>query len=1132
MRRDAASERQIIAANPLSSTWLSANAGSGKTRVLTDRVARLLLDGVDPQRILCLTYTKAAASEMQNRLFSRLGDWAMLDRQRLTLALKELGVDGDISAEVLARSRRLFARAIETPGGLKIQTIHAFCASLLRRFPLEAGVTPQFSELDDRTARILRDEVVEAMATHLAPDAVRDLASHFSAAELSELTAAIAANRTALATEKGRDALMHALGLPAGAGPDTALKAAFRGDEAETLKPAIGLLRACGGVTYKEDAELLEELDLANPDRDALEKLYARFLYRSTDAKAGRVKWGSKAAGYPLRNQTKIRPVLEPVLPALHAFMDRLENAKRIDLALDALPKTEALHRFASVFLAEYAARKSERGALDFDDLILKAGALLTDPSVAQWVLFRLDGGLDHILVDEAQDTSPAQWQVIALLAQEFTAGQGAREDTRTIFVVGDKKQSIYSFQGADIEAFDQMRGHFRARLADVSIRLENVALEHSFRSSPTILRLVDTVFDERRGAGLGGLVTHVAYHDQRPGRVDLWPVIASVEDPQPEDWTDPVDLIPDTHHTARLAWVVARQIRQMIDNGTRIPEKDGSRPVHEGDFLILVQRRSALFHEIIRACKDCDLAIAGSDRLKIGAELAVRDLTALLAFLATPEDDLSLAAALRSPLLGWSENALFRLAAPRSGYLWEALRDKAAEHPETLAILGDLRDQSDFLRPFELIERILTRHDGRRLLLDRLGPEAEEGIDELLNQALSYEANDVPSLTGFLGWFESDDIVVKRQMEGAGRKVRVMTVHGAKGLEAPVVILPDTAERSTRNSDALVTLADGTVVWPVAKDDMPEAMRAARLAEDARAAAERRRLLYVAMTRAESWLIVAAAGKTAKPDCWYNEIATAMEHAGATPASDDIPHGLVAECGPVLRIHDGAWPPPAGCDNPAPALAVDLPAWAVSAAETVAMPSAVLSPSDLGGAKAMPGDTGQSEEEALRRGRQLHLLLEYLPGKAPDVWPDHAVSLLRQAEDGANDAEIGEVLKEATAVLQSPDLAFLFGPDSHAEVSLTADLGGRRMLGAVDRLVFSKDRILIVDFKSNAVIPSRPEETPDGILRQMAAYRAAMRQIAPDRPIEVAVLWTRTALLMQLPDTLLDEALASAGLS
>lgn len=1118
MSRDAASERQVQAADPAASTWLSANAGSGKTRVLTDRVARLLLDGVQPQRILCLTYTKAAASEMQNRLFQRLGGWAMLEEGALRTALAELGVDGGTSDETLARARRLFARAIETPGGLKIQTIHAFCASLLRRFPLEAGVTPAFTEMDDRRAALLREEVIDTLA-ETRTDIVDAVARFLTDEDFGALGAEIARNRPAFVPPLSRNEVWALFGLPPRFRPEDVLAEVFLGGEGDWLAKVAEVL-ATGTKTDVAAAERLSKLSLIRPNLHDLSALEDLLL---TGA-AAKEPFSAKLGKFPTK---ATMAALGPLQDRLEDLMRRVEAARPRRLAAMAAERTTALHRFAEIFILEYEKRKSDLGWLDFDDLILKTRDLLTDPSVAQWVLFRLDGGIDHILVDEAQDTSPAQWEVVERLTQEFTAGEGARTIERTIFVVGDKKQSIYSFQGADLRAFDRMHDQFRERLAGVRIALQSLSLDYSFRSSDAVLRLVDLTFDDLRGAGLGGAFKHLAFHAGMPGRVDLWPILEPVSDPEDEDWTDPVDLVSSRHHSAQLAQRIAAEIARMLKAGVQIPQARGARRLTAGDVLILVQRRGRLFHEIIRACKAAGLPIAGADRLRLGAELAVRDITALLKFLATPEDSLSLAAALRSPLLGMSEARLFSLAHDRQGpFLWEELRRNRDDLAAEMAYLDDLRRQSDFLRPFELIERILTRHEGRARLLARLGAEAEDGIDELLGQALAYERAEVPSLTGFLGWLEADDVEVKRQPDSAGGRIRVMTVHGAKGLEAPLVILPDTVDRNPPRSGALVDLGQGRLGWMTPAAESPPVIEAARADARLRQEEENQRLLYVAMTRAESWLIVCAAGKVTKDNAWYRMVEAGLEQAGAMEIGSDP-----ADFGPIRRLQHGDWP----ADAPGPTSrevpqAAALPGWALHPAPPAREAQRTLSPSGLGGSKALAGE-GLEEEEAKRRGRMLHRLLEHMP-----LWPeagraDQGRDLLSAGAEPATDAEIAQLLQEAGAILAAPDLAPLFAAGTLAEVGITAGLAGRRMFGIIDRLVVSPDRVLAVDYKSNNTVPEAPGAVPEGILRQMGAYAEALAQVYPGRQIETAILWTRTARLMPLPHDLVMAALRRADL-
>ena len=1122
MKRDEATEAQVRAARPDLSTWLSANAGSGKTRVLTDRVARLLLDGVLPEHILCLTYTKAAATEMQNRLFRRLGAWAMLDDEALRAELRQLGLDGPLPPDRLAGARTLFARAIETPGGLRIQTIHSFCASLLRRFPLEAGVSPQFREMEDRAAQLLRAEVLDRLSEGPQQALVAELARYLTD-DPDKLLAEMCRTKEAFLPARSREEILAMYGLSPDDSEEALLASVFLGGELELLREVATALAGSGKNDQKAGLQLAR---ITAPDLDALQILEGVLL----TGKAAKEPFTAKIGSFPTKGLRT--GALEPLMNRLEDLMRRVEQARQTRLALGAVGRELALHRFAQAFLPAYETEKQRRGWLDFDDLVIRARDLLSDERVAEWVLYRLDGGIDHILVDEAQDTSPVQWQVIERLAHEFTSGEGARADVRrTIFVVGDKKQSIYSFQGADPREFDRMCDEFAERLQRTEAPLSRMMLEYSFRSAEPILRLVDNTFDGREAAGFSQDQKHRAFKSEMPGRVDLWPHVEPTKDDEEEaDWYEPVDRIGQRHHAVVLANRIAGFIDRTI--GTPLPEEIGhsgsykTRPAHAGDFLILVRGRGTLFSEIIRACKQHNLPIAGADRLKVMSELAVKDIGALLAFLATPEDDLSLATALRSPLFGLTQQQLFTLAQGRKGYLWAELRRNRDAVPRVMSVLDDLRSETDFLRPYDLIERILTRHDGRKRLLGRLGEEAEDGINALLAQALAYEQTEVPSLTGFLEWMQTDDLEIKRAPDSAGSRIRVMTVHGAKGLEAPIVILPDCAEPNSQIRDSLLEGETGTV-WKASADWQPQ-VQAQALAEAKEAdQRERDRLLYVALTRAEKWLVVAAAGKLgSQGNAWYDQVRIGMERSGAEPTEFGF-GGWGSGEGLTLGRADWSDLPHETVEE-TPRIEVDLPdVFRHPAAVPEAVAEAV-SPSGLGGPKALGGEDGDDTEEAMLRGTALHLLLEHLSALPPAERPDAVPHVLAIAEELPEETD--RLAEEAIAVLETPELGPFFAPGSLAEVPISASIEPvGRIHGIIDRLLVTPDKVIAVDFKSNRTVPATPAEVPEGLLRQMGAYAAALAQIWPGREVETALIWTATQSYMALPHDLVSAALARA---
>jgi len=1094
-----AAQAQRQAAHPERSTWVSANAGSGKTRVLTNRVARLLLAGCPPQKILCLTYTKAAAAEMQNRLFAQLGEWAMMPDDALKNALQDLG-ETHLDDNITALARTLFARALETPGGLKIQTIHSFCSNILRRFPMEAGVSPRFQEMDERQSKQIQAEIVEEIAQESGAT-FGQMAKYLTKENPEDLLKDVLKDRALFEKPVSTGALAAALKTEPDITDETILAEVMQGFS-DTDIEKIAAEMAQGLKADITNSEYFNAA-LGNTASKALDLYQKVFLTEKGEMRKGNV---------PTLKVKKDNIWIPPIMDTLK---DRMCDAREKRLARRALGRTIALHAFALEFLHRYDSKKSILGLLDFDDLVGKTRALLTRSNMAAWVLYRLDGGIEHILVDEAQDTSPTQWDIVRLLAEEFTTGGEDRAAPRTLFVVGDEKQSIFSFQGADPAAFQNMRNVFAQRLGEVKQCLQNTELLYSFRTAAPILRLVDQVFTGPASAGLSGDILHRQVWDMG-GRVELWPFVCAPEKAAESVWYLPLDAVsPDDPHI-RLAGVIAARVAEMIRAGTLLPHRDGDRPVTAGDFLILVQSRQMFFHAIIKALKAEGVEVAGADRLKIIEELAVKDLLALLAFLVTPDDDLSLAAVLRSPLFGLSEGDLFHLAYNREGSLWQALQ-KCDQWTEIVAQLVGLRGKVDYVRPHDVLQNILINQDGRRKLLSRLGSEAADGIDELLNQSLHYESVEAPSLAGFLDWISADDVQVKRQMDAAGGRVRVMTVHGAKGLEAPIVILPDTRAKDASKKSPDVLEVAGHAFWKMASDSMPKSLDEAESERRRLVLEENRRLLYVALTRAENWLIICGAGNPDKTgESWFSRVQKAMETCGAIPAP--APKGLDGE---MLALMEN-WTEGALDVATTAVAATDLPPALEQVALTPPRARRTLAPSDLEGAHSLAGT--EADADAMERGTLIHQLLEILPMLPESQWPAKAAQLI--PHDSA------ELLAEAARVIEAPELQQFFGPDALIEVPVTAALNaldGAQMTGRIDRLLIG-DAVLAIDFKSNRQVPETPSDIPEGILRQMGAYHAALEQIYPHKQVRTAIIWTCNAKFMEIPANVSRDALSRAS--
>ncbi|MGB0498252.1 MAG: double-strand break repair helicase AddA [Rubricella sp.] len=1116
------SAAQNAVSDPAVSSWVSANAGSGKTRVLTDRVARLLLAGTEPEQILCLTYTKAAAAEMQNRLFERLGEWSMLEDGVLRQRLEDLGEAGRLAdGATLSRARTLFAKALETPGGLKIQTIHAFCAALLRQFPLEAGVSPAFRELDDRSREALLAECLDRLATREDPGFASLLRKlHGTTEELGKIVEGVLRDAPAFAEPFDEAALSGELGAD-GPAPETIASRAMTGPTRALLVRLREAILSAGKETDTRQIATLDAL-LASDGVD-LPKAIVAFSHTGNGE-------GTPHKRFPTKDVADALP--SGGREALASFFAQGSEIRDALGAREALENAKALHAFGRAFLAEYRTVKEARGFLDFDDLIARARHLVRDAEATQWVLYKLDGRVSHILLDEAQDTAPGQWAIVEAIASEFFSGKGAQEERRTLFVVGDEKQSIYSFQGAAPQEFQRMRAIFGARIGDAGETLRQGELAYSFRSSPVILRAVDAVMQVQGRAGLDALPpVHLAFHDARPGRVELHPFEEDDKAREARRWDEPLDEPAPGKAAAIIAGKVADRIGQLLAEGT-VSGENGPRKVMPGDILVLVRRRKDLFDGIIRALKLEGIPVAGADRLKLTEELAVRDLLAALRVAVSPHDDFSLAALLRSPLMDVDEDGLYRLAHGRDGATRLIARVRAAGG-ETADRIQALLDEADFLRPFEMLDLILTRLDGRRRLIARLGTPAIDAIDELMSQAIAYEGTEAPTITGFLDWIEATDIEVKREQDARTEAVRVMTVHGAKGLEAPVVILPETGPMQNDRKDdrRVATLPSGRPAWLKGeKALLPPALGSAKDDQVRRNGEEAERLLYVAMTRAESHLIVFGGGGRRPSDpssCWHGLIEEALR---------TLPEHRIEGDTVVLQSED--WPVPApegGNDNPGEDKREPIPDFAARPPGPPPRPvRPIVTPTALseGLAHALPllpveGDDAPllgDEEDATLRGTAIHRLLEYLPGVAPNDRANFARALLPSHDPG----QVALWCEEAAAVIDDPAFAGVFGPGSFAEAAFAVDLGEKRLAGRIDRLVISPDRVRAIDFKTNRTVPPSPDQIPEGILVQLGAYAHALREQFPKASVETAIVWTVRPLLMPVPTDLAIQVFAT----
>ncbi|MBA2936274.1 double-strand break repair helicase AddA [Sphingomonas sp. CGMCC 1.13654] len=1106
---------QAEASDPRRLVWLSASAGTGKTHVLTARVIRLLLAGNDPAAILCLTFTKAGAAEMADRIHARLASWVRMKQADLRKELFALGEPND--DEAIAEARTLFARVLEaTGGGLRIQTIHAFCQTLLAGFPSEAGLIPGFRPLEEREEQALAHATLAQMLVEAERGGdlplIRDI--QVMSRRLGEQGAESFLRQCARSAEAmaalgpGIEAkLRRAMGVPDGDVEEAIEEACGDGHfDRRTLERVSAALAGWGTKGALASADTIAAWLAASPARRAetLDDLH--------------LVWAKKDG--ELRSFAKGKAPPDPSYPDDATRMFDLCGgllALRAKAAFAAL--LAAGLRAGQAYARAYAEAKRAAGAVDFEDLIRKAVRLLGTPGMGEWVRYKLDQRTDHILVDEAQDTNVHQWSIVAALAGEFFAGEGAKEGVlRTIFTVGDFKQAIFGFQGTNPLAFEAAERHFSARAEGGQRSFRRLSLDRSFRSTPPVLAVVDKLIGHLGAAALG-LADEVPPHEaakKGAGRVLLWPPVIAVEAEEvaagEEGWLDDA--------TRLFADRLARQVKAWIDAKPWMATKD--RPLRPEDIMILVRKRGELASLLVARLHAHGVPVAGVDRLSLGAPLAVKDLLAAARFALQPADDLNLAGLLVSPLLGLSQLDLYDIGHGRPGTLWAALPEG-----ETRETLGRILAAVDLVTPYRFFEEMLSGPlQGRRKLLRRLGEEARDPIEELLNAALLFEENGTPSLQLFLDWFDRGEVQIKRDPSAPLDAVRVMTAHGSKGLQAPLVVLADATGDPDRSPGGGIGWSheEGGEAVPVIRPKKEERFAPfADLIEEAerRDLEEHWRLLYVAATRAEEWLAIGGAlGPGARgvipANSWYAALDAALDGLESAEAGDALWGKVRAHGREAVRGRER--PPRAASVESAP------PAWLHAPAPEEARPPRPLAPSSIGIDTIANPPPGAKMREAAERGRLLHALFERLPDLASEARAGAADRWLMQSAGVSDPALRSALIRDALAVIEDPRFGAIFSSAALAEAPIAAVVGGEVIAGTVDRLLVTDDKVMVIDFKTGRRASAALGRVPEHHLDQMGAYAAALAAIFPGRAIEAALLYTAGPTLIIVPPEVLAD--------
>lgn len=1117
---------QRDAARPDALVWLSASAGTGKTHVLSARVFRLLLRGdVEPENILCLTFTKAGAAEMANRINSRLAAWVRMEPSRLASELAAIGLE--VSRFDLDPARQLFAKMLDAPGGgLRIMTIHSFCQQLLASFPLEAGLLPGFTPIEERDqALLLRDALADLLL--VAESDGRD----WLIGMLQDLSRDLGEDRVLSFLRRCTSASDVLSRIEPGSGISTARRLAGVEIEGEV---ADFLTEACSDAAFPVDC--LREVAALNEEWGSKRGVaHVETIRTWLAADAGE-------RGRSLRLLHKVWCTGKGTLPG-KGYRPPDESADapyermfgHVQDLLDQCSRAEWAERYGRAlevgraFAAHYALIKRTRGLVDFDDLIRMAAHLLASPRIGEWIRYKLDQRIDHILVDEAQDTNDAQWNIVAALTEEFFAGEGAQDGSlRTLFTVGDFKQAIFGFQGTSPQSYEKARAAFLERASSGGRDFDVLDLSHSFRSTRPVLSFVDRAL-EVLGPDQLGLRTLPPPHSPvrgDEGQVQILPPVrasnVAAEADGEEQWLPDEKLV--------LAERIAAQVRHWIEDGE--PLASGERP-QPGDIMILVRSRTELSRLIVARLHAEGIAVAGIDRIRLSQPLPVLDLMAAIRFVLQPDDDLNLASLLVSPLIGWTHDELhlrgWRDPAERKRRsLWRHLREQTAL-AEMIAPLRDLLDRADFGTPYQFLEHILSGPmAGRRRFEARMGYEVRDPIAELLNAAQQFEMSNPPSLQTFLRWFEGSDVEIKREGGQRRNEVRVLTVHGAKGLEAPIVLLADAtfdpAKKGDGSFDQPVEDSANLPFLPIRKAERSGPLAALADVAEAREKEEHWRLFYVAATRAQERLAVAGAlgvrAREVPEQSWHALAQNTVESLGGEERADPLWGGLLEyRLCPAMEAAANA-----GAKTESTREAEnDLPQWLTRPLAEERRPPRPLSPSDPGDVEpGLEPAAGEAMRRAARRGSLLHALFERLPDAMPEK-PVEAIARWLAVQAPELDAgERVEIAQSALNIVQSPRWTDLFGTDSLPEVPVAAVVGETVVAGKIDRLRVGPDLVEAVDFKTGRQVPDTVERVPAGHLKQMAWYVAALRKIYPDRQVKAALLYTAGPTLIDIPDAML----------
>ncbi len=1120
----------LAPATPANNATVMASAGSGKTWLLVTRLVRLLMEGARPGGILAITFTRKAAAEMQTRLAQRLYEMAAADDEQLVRLLKQQGVTP--TRESQEQARTLYEQLLSTPQTLRTSTFHAFCQEILRCFPLEAGVSPGFELLESSAA--LQREAWDALFSEatIHPDAalagaLETLFSH---------CASLFNTQTALMdflqhrsdwwafTDNQNDPVSHArdelqsqLGISTDENPVSSF---FSRSRRGKLLEFAHLLARHKTKTNLNQAKSLFHILAAEDIEPLFPELQRAFLTRGNEPRK-RPPTNAQAKAMGDQGQEQFLQLHDELSRAILETLQQLAAQQTLCLS-------SAWFLAGHRLIKHYQRIKEEQRLLDFADLEWKSYKLLSAAGNAHWVQYKLDQRIDHLLIDEFQDTNPTQWRLILPLLEEMAAGEPERP--RSVFLVGDSKQSIYRFRRAEPQLFDTAHRW----LAD-HLNAHSYPMDKSWRSAPAIMQFVNQLFgNSELNRRLPHFHPHDTHHQQLWGRVELLPLIKPDElgpEPEIQELRNPLQqprIIPADQRYYREGEQIAATIRSLMERPVVIDGGGQARPVNYGDILILIARRTHL-PDIEIALREAGIPYLGANRGTLLESQEINDMEALLETLVTPYNNLSLAVVLRSPLFACSDEELITLASEDQGNWWERLMALSSPGGSPLARarrwLSAWHALAGHLPVHDLLQRVYSEGNVparyEAAFPAHLRPRVRANLNRFLQLALEVDSGRYPSLIHFITRLQDlrelkQDAPDEAPTGSSEPRVHLMTIHAAKGLEAPVVFLIDSASRSKQNN-SWSTLIN----WPADQDRPSHFLLAGRKQESdpltlsllrQQTKAQQREdanLLYVAVTRARQLLYISASAPARGDDLgWYGHIRDQFADKQEPPAGGAVlcETGTLPETGQPRETD-----PLPDMEKPDPRLHQPL---------QIGPDSLEIAPSHQGNHQVTGGDP-----DGRLRGIIIHRMLELLTRKPSVQKKDLLLQIAAELAISSNAALLAECHRETVAVIQEPHFQFLFDDKRYAavynEVALVYELNGKTIHGVIDRLLVGNKKITLIDYKSHRnATPETATQLAAAYRQQMQLYATGIQQLRPGKPVRALLLFTACRHIHEVTDS------------